>query len=414
MARYYTPFPWYRFHGTEDNDDFHLWSGRYLIYGLNGNDRFFISEGFSGWVIGGIGNDLVSFGDTSFGVTLDNTNGYVLSSTSVYASADRYHGTSFNDVFRGGDVDTYVENHQGYGSNRWGFNNDFYGGAGNDTFYNGNGKGRFVGGRGDDVAYGGNDTLWFYGGVGNDRAYGGNGDEWFYGHEDNDVLKGSGGADRVYGGVGNDHLFGGNDDDTLRGGDGNDVADGGSGNDNVAGGWGSDRVHGGDDNDIVQGWGGWSGGAGSPNYYRDGNDYVYGGAGDDYVYGAAGRDLIQGGRGKDNLYGDAGRSTASLVDHADTFVFNGSYHRPDLSDTGTVQNNTADTIWDFDRFDTIRIPYGLTYGGTSDAPDPGEYTVSAYGIGWLLRWNTEGYHHDVVVAGDDPTGQVIADVVPLI
>ncbi|MEM9139792.1 MAG: calcium-binding protein [Pseudomonadota bacterium] len=388
VAPYFTAFNF----GTDDNDKFFLWnwnlSYRGYIYGQGGNDSFFISENFKGLVWGGAGVDLASFGDTSFGVTLNNTRGYVVSSTGVTASADRYHGTSFDDVFIGGDVDRYLDN-------PWDYNNDFYGGAGNDTFYNGNGRGRFEGERGNDTAYGGDDRLVFFGGVGNDRGYGGNGNDGFYGGDDRDYLLGNGGNDWIRGGDGGDLLFGGDDNDQLRGDEGNDQVYSGAGTDRAYGGSGNDFVSGGSENDQV--WG------------DSGNDRVDGGDGNDMVDGGFGNDVVVGGYGVDVLYGDRYQT----VDGADTFTFRSSYPGGPR-DTGTVQDGTHDQIMDFDVLDRIEIPFGHSFAGLTAAVNEGEYGVTAFGSGWLVRWNTNGEFNDVVVFGENPVDQVFATYVPLI
>src|SRR6185436_2780704 len=111
---------------------------------------------------------------------------------------------------------------------------NFYGHAGNDTFYNSTSSGITgirswaEGGDGNDTLVGGgkNDTLigdvkWQYngndsldGGVGNDTLFGIGGNDTLFGSEGNDELHGNAGYDTLLGGDGNDLLKAGKSDDS--------------------------------------------------------------------------------------------------------------------------------------------------------------------------------------------------------
>ncbi|WP_336489699.1 calcium-binding protein [Methylobacterium nigriterrae] len=147
----------------------------------------------------------------------------------------------------------------------------------------------------------------------------------------------------------------------------NDFAKAGGGNDIVYGGAGSDQLFGG-----------------------DGEDKLYGGIGVDVIHGDAGHDKIYGGAGADQLFGGEG---------ADDFYIHST-------DTGDYFFGQADQINDFNSDDTIWLQGNFSYGGSGNAPNPGEYTVSAQDGGWLLTYKNLGeasnVFHDVHVMGDNP------------
>lgn len=161
-----------------------------------------------------------------------------------------------------------------------------------------------IGGSGDDHLYGeqGHDQM--FGGAGNDSMLGGAGSDW---------MEGDAGNDRMHGGRHGDVMFGGAGDDTLEGGHGGDYLIGGSGNDNVSGGAGDDWLWGDATNNYPTGYT-------DPVQYSldfmdtnrgedfldggEGADVLLAGNGNDTAVGGAGSDVILGGRGNDRIGGD--------------------------------------------------------------------------------------------------------------
>jgi Ca2+-binding RTX toxin-like protein len=83
-----------------------------------------------------------------------------------------------------------------------------------------------------------------YGGDGNDVIFGYAGDDIISGDDDDDTIEGGDGNDTINGGANHDEIHGGNGadtiigdagDDAIAGGEGDDVLNGGAGDDNVCG-----------------------------------------------------------------------------------------------------------------------------------------------------------------------------------
>ena len=321
-------------------------------------------------LIGGSGNDLLSFGATgSVGIRLDisdPTTVQVLRNGSQVAGIEilRFDGGDGNDHITGGTLDDTL-----FGG---GGNNGLSGGSGNDSLACGYGADSLFGGKGNDYVYKlGTANSLIYGGLGQDtlefnstfdtpalnlsiarpavRQTLANGTK----NEGFEVLKLAGSAfdDSVTGGDFGDDLYGADGDDTLRGGGGNDELYGGSGLNVVMGGAGDDLIEAG-------AWGEaetLDGGQGndSVSLYRvdasfdiildmthpnlkqtlpdgtnlrgfeylalncgDGDDRIiggdlgnalYGNAGNDVLTGGAGRDVFEGGSGNDTILGGGGR-----------------------------------------------------------------------------------------------------------
>ncbi|MEM1179947.1 MAG: hypothetical protein AAGM22_16520 [Acidobacteriota bacterium] len=159
----------------------------------------------------------------------------------------------------------------------------------------------FYGGPGDDYIYGyqGNDD--FYGGPGQDRIWCGLGDDYAHGGGDNDIIHGEAGADVLYGGQGGDYLYGYGDVDLLVGGPGDDSLLGMDGGDTLIGESGSDFLEGGAGDDVI--CGGTEG-----ETYSWLPDHIYGNGGDDIIWG-----MTAGGGGTFNT-GDAGSGSDQCGD----------------------------------------------------------------------------------------------------
>ncbi len=76
--------------------------------------------------------------------------------------------------------------------------------------------------------------------------------------------------------------------------------------------------------------------------------------------------------------------------------------------TGDVYKGQADTVKNFDEdHDFIHIPEGLAYGGATNSPTQGEYTVWEKDNEFVVTWYDNGYH-DIIVEGDNPLGDILS------
>lgn len=199
-----------------------------------------------------------------------------------------------------------------------------HGDDGNDTIYAGRGGGRYDGDNGNDTitaesaddSYTGREDE-FHGGAGDDTLTGLEGDDDLYGDDGSDTIDGGLGNDNLYGGAGNDSIAGAEGDDTIEGNDDADTIDAGEGNDVVMGGAGDDTISGGLGDDWLIGEDSTPGG----DY---GSDTIDGGLGNDVLVGddglivsflevqdiqGTGNDLLAGGPGSDVLFGGGGRDS---------------------------------------------------------------------------------------------------------
>ncbi|MDG2305282.1 MAG: C2 family cysteine protease [Candidatus Binatia bacterium] len=156
----------------------------------------------------------------------------------------------------------------------------------------------------------------FYGGDGNDRffnktsvpseAHGNNGD---------DSLSGGGADDLLVGGYGQDSLYGNAGDDTILGSGGSDYLDGGSGADLVRGHGGQDYMRGGKGADRLEG------GSGGDTMFGDaGADHLYGGDGNDKIYGNSGMDTIVSIQGGHDVVNGGAQWDSVWVDSSDSLL----------------------------------------------------------------------------------------------
>ncbi|MDA1054938.1 MAG: calcium-binding protein, partial [Planctomycetota bacterium] len=180
-----------------------------------------------------------------------------------------------------------------------------------------------------------NDVIW--GGSGDDKLYGEQGHDQVFGNDGNDSLSGGSGSDWMEGDAGNDRLDGGRDGDVIFGGAGDDSIEGGHGGDYLVGGSGNDKLSGGSGDDWL--WGdatnNYPAGYTDPVKYSldfmdtnrgedfldggEGADVLLAGNGNDTATGGAGGDVILGGTGSDRIYGDgAGNGGAADLILGDT------------------------------------------------------------------------------------------------
>lgn len=155
----------------------------------------------------------------------------------LFAGADKFTGSNFDDLLRGFDGNDRIQGRGGYDS--------LFGGVGDDTIEGGDGASYLRGDDGADSITGGNDFDDMNGNKGNDTLRAGGGDDWVVGGQDNDRLYGEAGNDLILGNLGSDSLSGGAGNDTLRGGQHDDLIEGGDGDDWLSGDRGFDVLYGG-------------------------------------------------------------------------------------------------------------------------------------------------------------------------
>jgi Ca2+-binding RTX toxin-like protein len=328
--------------GGEGNDLMLLGAGDDFAY--VGDDFGFVGEGGYDTVIGGAGNDTVSF--------QNSWNGVAVSLTSELSSLDDF-GAEGGDAFHlligiegliGGEGDDWfigdVGLHGGYGNDTTvsaPVNNMFMGGEGDDTLDTGLGSDTLVGGEGADLMVGGEgDDLADYsdsdGAVMVNLRTG----EGLYNDAQGDRLES---IEAVLGSEGADTLIGMSDEATLMGGEGDDLlmdqrgATAYVGGEGVGDDWGVDEVS------YILGKGvrasllnpsqntGWAKGDtydGIENLtgsnFRDvlsgdnEENVVKGMAGNDVLYGFDRDDTLNGGLGSDAMHGGEGFDMASYED----------------------------------------------------------------------------------------------------
>lgn len=197
---------------------------------------------------------------------------------------------------------------------------------------------RAYGHAGQDILTGAGRDESFYGGAGRDTVFTGDGVDFVDGGRGHDVISaiGTSGIKLFYGRDGNDDLHGGRDDDTLFGGSGQDVLVGYEGNDAIRGGRGHDKLHGEDPNDDT-----------APAF----EDELFGGAGHDTLFGYGGTDSLNGGAGDDTLYGGGGADTVMGKAGDDVIV--------DVRQTGSDKSPDSDIYFGGKGADTFifRTPH---------------------------------------------------------
>ncbi|MEM9851822.1 MAG: calcium-binding protein, partial [Pseudomonadota bacterium] len=218
----------------------------------------------------------------------------------------------------------------------------FYGGAGVDSMFGGDGNDRFFVSSSGDFHDGGegHDTMDFStassalflrlfadSGVANGSAAGDTfaNIEEFIGTNYADDITGSAGGETIRGGNGNDKIAGFSGDDIIYGNDRRDALNGDDGNDTIYGGGGGDQIR--DDT---------------------GDDYYVGGTGRDSITFRFGNDQAYGGNGRDKFDILGGSQTIEGGDARDRFVFN----TVDYDTTVTDYTTGEDRYWFYgDLFD---------------------------------------------------------------
>lgn len=187
-------------------DDYIIAEGNFstTIDAGSGNDTIILS-GEIGTLYGGDGIDLVTFENSSTGLTI-----YL---NSLY-EVELVGGTNLGDTMMGTSVSDYMD---GLGGNDL-----LRGGAGNDTIYGNIGNDSLFGEAGDDDLHGGQGNDLLYGGIGDDFYYfeGNFGVDQVYeyaneGSDDRVIFKDLKMSDIVYGRSGNDLMFGNADQSQI-------------------------------------------------------------------------------------------------------------------------------------------------------------------------------------------------------
>jgi Ca2+-binding RTX toxin-like protein len=261
--------------------------------------------GGSDTLIGGGGNDTVSYASSSVGVTVDLQNGT--------GGGDTLNG--FRNVIGSAQNDTLADD---------GNANIMIGGAGNDSFWARGGADTFNGGSGNDNASYSASNAGITIDLGKGTGIGG----YAQGNKliSIEVIDGSNFNDRLIGDANDNGLFASSGDDTLIGGAGNDVLWGSSGDDMLIGGAGADELDGSGGNDTVSyagskvaitltllpGGGAGSGGDAAGDTYTS-IENVIGTDGADTLTGNADANILTGGKGADVLNGGGGNDTVSYA-----------------------------------------------------------------------------------------------------
>lgn len=356
-----------------DDSFFGAESERFFVYGYDGNDLF-LSGDQDDTIDGGLGNDTVSYGLSTSGVSINlrlrqGYDGYAAydNNSEWLFSIENIIGSNHTDVIVGSSDDNVLDGRAG--------NDSLVGEEGNDSLYGGLGDDYFEGNAGSDLIDGGvdgTDTAVFVGNYddysvskaadGTITVVSGNFAElgtdtltgieiirfqnfeiqtslipvtvdpetpdagvYHPGTAENEQIWGASGDDNLFGAGGDDQVIGSGGNDYLDGGEGTDSLYGGTGNDTLASWTGDDSISGGDGNDAIYGWSGndlLKGDIGNDTILGEGgSDVIFGGVGNDviygdgteHLYGAGAADILYGGVGDDTLYG--GTTGTDIADY---------------------------------------------------------------------------------------------------
>jgi serralysin len=301
--------------------------GRDTIRGLGGDDEL-IGEGGADALDGGAGTDTASYASSSAGVTVNLATGTGRGGHAEgdrFVSIERVIGSSFADVFQGGDV-----------------------------------RGSFVGGDGDDAMIGGSVFDWLEGGSGNDTFVGNGGFMVMFGGDGDDQMTGSLDNSNYFdAGSGDDVMIGGNTVDYMA--DvtgGNDAMHGGGSDDTLVDLYDGAQLFGEAGNDFISA----AGGSGELN----------GGADNDYISAANGHYALIGGSGADTLeFSGTGSASFTGGSDADTFTYRvGAAERVTVTDF----EDGVDRIFLWDNHYNGNVPLE-------------SLTITDVENGALIRWN---------------------------
>lgn len=309
------------------NDD-----AKVTVTGTPGNDVRFATADAEIFDLGGGRSDLVSYVNSTSGVTADLINGGSggFADQDEYIGVERITGSNYDDFLYGDDGNNRLLGEDG--------DDHLYGRGGHDNLLGGTGDDVFDGGAGQDAVSYETETQRVVVDLKNPSRNRGEADgdtyvsiERVVGGQANDVLRGDNQDNRLIGLDGDDRLFGRRGNDVLIGSEGNDYINGGAGQDTVSYEYETARVvvdladpsrnRGEAANDTLVSIENVAGGQGDDRLLGDdGNNLLVGFDGDDRLFGRKGNDTLDGGEGDDVLAGGGG---------ADRFVFRDPSHGGD-------------------------------------------------------------------------------------
>lgn len=297
------------------------------------DDDFIYGDDGADTIIGGTGIDMLSYAETSVGVTVNlaaNTASGGAAAGDTFSGIENLAGSTGDDSLTANSGNNSLDGGTGSDTLR--------GGSGNDTLSAGDSQysptvysNKLYGEDGDDLLNAGKGTDLMSGGDGIDTVQfnavasalnlatgvGTAGDaagdtyssiENVIGSSQNDTITGSDAANRLQGEAGSDSLDGGEGNDTLDGGTGNDTLKGGGGNDTVTYETSFAAVT---VNLLTLAVAGAAAGD-----VLNSIENVFGGWGADSLTGNAAANVLRGGSGKDTMDGGAGKDTA---DYSNSF-----------------------------------------------------------------------------------------------
>lgn len=265
-----------------------------LSINLSGTDDLFISQEDGVVFYGGLGNDTISYENSSVNLRISMRDDYSWSSvngvTNFY-NIENAIGSQYDDIFDISGNDNIVDGGEGIDAVHYYLVSDWDLDINLSTGFVDEGRDGTI-----------NDQL-----ISIENAAGGYGDDNIVGNDGANILNGYHGNDTLNGGDGDDELYGDQGDDTVHGGEG------------------SDTLYGGDGNDDLRG-------------QSDDVDYYYGEAGNDYLHGGEG-DMLYGGSGDDVMRGYGGTGHFDGGDDIDSVWWRDA-------DAGIVVDLVAGTVTD--------------------------------------------------------------------
>lgn len=228
--------------GGGGNDTIHAGAGNDVVEGGTGNDKIYGEYGRD-YLIGGYGADEIYAIDNSYDSGIETTyiEGYFDKNGNYVGGYYKYIVDVWSEVLDGGGGDDKL--YGGYGGDiiKGGDGADYIVGDNDSLYINDQNKYYFTNGEKLDLSVMFNDEI--YGGKGDDEIYGKYGNDKIYGGSGDDYIDGGDGNDNIDAGEGNDTIYGGDGDDTIIAGEGNDKVYDSAGNDNVDLGNGDDEVY---------------------------------------------------------------------------------------------------------------------------------------------------------------------------
>jgi Ca2+-binding RTX toxin-like protein len=443
-------------YGEADNDVIHGGNGNDSVYGglgsnmlIGGYDNDILYSSGTDILIGGLGNDAVSYYTETASVTINLSGDTPIydgkAKDDIFDSIEMYYGSNYNDIlvssktgtdFRGyGGDDAITGGAAGENLKGDDGNDIIKGNGGGDHMYGGNGNDKIYAGTGDNVRlYGeeGNDTLYL--GTGINDANGGNGTDsltYIYSKTGVTINLGtqtvSGGeatGDRIasienaYGSYYNDILYGSSGVNTLAGYTGNDFLYGYAGDDVLNGGAGADKMDGGEGVDIVSYYDSdaavsinldlqtVSGGTAEGDTIlsiesivtSNWNDVVIGSDFNNFIRGGAGNDVLHGREGNDIIYGEAGNDVLHSGANGDKLYGGEGNDIFEFSKFNSMASD-RDIIYDFETGkDKLLFGFTTTIANVLIQNSAGFNVVSIANTDFAVQVNNNITLSDIVIA----------------